>query len=342
MGSAPEGTPTPAEEVAILTSPPSTDTPTPSDTVTPTIRATSSPTASPTNTPMPTRTITPTPPNTPTPTPAPTEMPIPPADTSTPTPTYTPEPLTETPTPSPTYTPTPIPPTATSKPVAESGLGLTWGAVVDAPGGIVTMRSGPGDECDKIHDLPDGTLLEVMRRVHYKDDWIKVAANPDTDERIEGYVNIASGLIKVNIDLGAVPPIYEFGPRLLEPRPSAHFALEDLITFTWEDYGVLEENQYYSLIVFRDDLSEEEACYHSQHKVSQVVLRPKDYGGCTPGIYYWGVSVATKLSSGAAGEPIWRDDSERDHRSIVGFAVVPPDAGDSGDSGDEGEGEFHP
>jgi uncharacterized protein YraI len=216
-------------------------------------------------------------------------------------------------------------------------------ALVIASGGVVPLRSGPGDNYDLICTLPDDTPLDVLRRVHNKDNWIKVAVNPDSDERMEGYVTTAAGLIKVNVDLDDVPPIYEFGPKLYEPKPSVQRALEEPITFKWQDYGVLEEQQYYSLIVYRSDLSEKDACYHDQHKAPEVLIKPEDYDGCTPGVYYWGVGVATKILGedgkpmlGEDGGPIWRDDSERDHRRIIGLGVPPPDTheGDTQDSGE--------
>jgi uncharacterized protein YraI len=220
-------------------------------------------------------------------------------------------------------------------------------AVVMAPGSVVLLRSYPGDDYGVIHTLPDGTALQVLRRVYNKDNWIKVAVNPGSEERIEGYVTTASGLIKVNVDLNDVPPIYEFGPTLLKPEPSVQRALEEPITFKWQDYGVLEEHQYYSLILYRDDLSEKDACYHDQYKVPEALIKPEDYDGCTPGVYYWGVGIATKILGedgkpmlGEDGRLIWRDDSERDHRRVIGLSVPPPESHAGDDSGDIGEGKF--
>jgi hypothetical protein len=221
---------------------------------------------------------------------------------------------------------------------------------VDANGGLVALYSGPeypneDNNYELLRTLPDGTALDVLRRVHNKDSWIKIAVNPDSPERVEGYVNIISGLIDVNMDLKDVPSMYEFGPPLLMPQESVQRALDGLTKFKWEDYGVLEEHQYYSLIVYRTDLSEKQSCYHDQHKVSEVVLKLEDYEMCTPGVYYWGVGVATEILGEDGkpildddGNPIWRDDSERDHRRLIGLDVPPPDTEDKGEG--EGEGGF--
>jgi uncharacterized protein YraI len=196
-------------------------------------------------------------------------------------------------------------------------------AVVIAPDSAVPLRSGPGDNYDLICSLPHGTTLDVLRRVHNKDNWIKVAVNPDSDERIEGYVTTAPELIKVNVDLNDVPPIYEFGPKLREPERFAQRAVDELITFKWQDYGPLEEFQDYSLILVRDGLSDEGACYHWQPKEPEVSFRPKDYG-CTAGAYHWGVSIATDLSGGNKTE--WRKDSEFNERNPIGIGMPYPNA----------------
>lgn len=197
----------------------------------------------------------------------------------------------------------------------------------------MALRSGPGDSYDSIRTLPYGTTLDVERLVHNKADWIKVAVNPGTAEHVEGYVNIASGLIKVNADLGDVPPIYEYGPGLLEPIRFANYAVEDNITFKWKDYVVLEEHQYYSIILVHDDLSDEKACYHWQTKETEVSFRPKDHN-CTAGGYHWGVSIATDLSGGERTD--WRRDSEFNERNPIGIGMPHPDT-PTGDEQDPGE-----
>jgi len=355
IGPTPE-IPTPTGELAMAASPTSTDAPTPvpDDTVTPTISATSSPTALPTHTPTPSKTTTPTstPPDTPTLTPVATDTPVPATHTSTPKSTDTPRPPTATPTTtSPTSTPipptktptlsptsTPIPATATPEPVAESGLGPTWGAVVDVPGGLVTIRSGPGDEYDKIHDLPDGTLLEVMRTVHNKPDWIKVVVNPDTEEPIKGYVNIASGLVKLNTPLENVPPIYEFGPKLHEPKPGAVYSPEDVTWwFSWETFD-LKPAQYYSFRLVLDVEPEATPCIHTQVKDPEVYLNPDDQD-CPRGAYYWTVVLATDLSGGHKSE--WREDSEFSLKNHFGIGMPHPNV-PSADGGDDGTGSLPP
>ena len=226
-------------------------------------------------------------------------------------------------------------PTATSTPKSD--------AVVAASGNVVLLRSGPGPDYESLATLSAGTALDVLRWVHNKEEWIKVAANPDSGERIEGYVNIASGYIKVNVDLKDFPPIYEYGPALYEPERFESRGTRDFITFKWqEDYAVLEEHQYYSLILVRDDLEDEDACYHWQTKETEMTVRPEDYG-CGGGAYHWGVGIATDLAEGTGNERVWRDDSERDERFPLGLDIPHPDAPSDGggggdDKGDAGEG----
>lgn len=214
-------------------------------------------------------------------------------------------------------------------------------AVVIAPGGVLPLLSGPEDNYDLIHTLTDGTVLDVLRRVYYKETWIKVAVNPDSNARAEGYVDIASGLIEVNVDLDDLPPIYEFGPPLLVPEKPVQRAIDGLVEFEWQDSVVLEEHQYYSLRIYLHDHSLKDACYHDQHKVSEVLIRPEDYDKCTPGLYYWEVGIATKILGedsnpilGEDGNPIWRDDSERDHRRLIDLDMPPPTDEDGEDGGE--------
>ena len=154
--------------------------------------------------------------------------------------------------------------------------------------------------------------------MHNKPDWIKVAVNPDSGERIKGYVNIASGLITLNAPLENVSPIYEFGPKLLEPIRFASYSVEDAITFKWQDYVSLEEDQHYSVILVRDDNSDEESCYHWQTKETEVSFTPEDHD-CTDGAYHWGVSIATDLSGGEKTH--WRSDSEFNERNPLGLGI---------------------
>jgi hypothetical protein len=298
----------------VAVEPSATDTSTPTPTQTPTPTNTTTPTkvistSTPTDTPLPTYT--------PTPTSSPTNSPPP---TDTPTVTATPAP-TETPIPTPTYAPTPI----------------AADAVVAASSNVVLLRSGPGPDYESLATLSAGTALDVLRWVHHKEEWIKVAVNPDSGERIEGYVNIASGYLEINVDLKDLPPIYEFGPAPFEPKRFETRAIGDFITFKWQDYGVLEEHQYYSLILVRDDLEDEDACYHWQTKETEVVIRPEDYE-CGGGAYHWGVGIATDLTQGIGNEREWRDDSERDERSPLGLGIPHPDAPADGSGGDGGEG----
>jgi cell division septation protein DedD len=259
--------------------------------------------------PTPTPTWTSTPTSTPTPTPTPTYTPTPTA-----TPSHTPTP-TDTPTVTPTSTPAPVPPEA---------------MVIAA--NSVELRSGPALGYNLVGTLHKGDILDIQRRVFGKDDWLKVSVSQDSGRVITGWVQIASGAIKVNVDLHKIPPMYEFGPKLFEPMQSAQRALEEPTKFTWEDYGKLEDNQRYSLIIYRTDLSPKDACYHDQFEIPQALIKLKDFDRCTPGIYYWGVGVATKMLGedgkqilGEDGNPLWYDDSEMDHRRLIGLDVKPPD-----------------
>jgi hypothetical protein len=248
----------------------------------------------PTPTSTPTVTDTPTPTSTPIPTSTPTNT-LTPTSTSTATPTQTPTPV---------DTPTPIPTPPQARVVAANGL---------------ESRSGPGADYGVIDTLPNGTPLDVLRRVVDKDDWIKVSVGPDSDDSIKGYVHIAPGSIKINVKLNDIPLMYEFGPKLYEPEPFADRPVDEMITFKWQDYGPLEEHQYYSIILVLDGLSDEHSCYHGQTKEPGVSFKPEDYG-CIRGDYHWGVSIATNLACGR-GEPNWRDDSERDERNPIGIGI---------------------
>jgi hypothetical protein len=272
-----------------------------------------------------------------TPTLAPTNTP-PPTDTPIPTETFT-----ATPTPTATQTPPPTnTPTITSTPTRVSPPTPIPEAIVAAPAGVVILRSGPGNEYSQVASLPNGTKLDVLRWVIGKKEWLKVVANSGSVEAIEGYVNTASNLIRVNVDLDEIPPIYEFGPALLEPKRYESRAVEALITFKWQDYGSLAAEQVYSIILVRDDLSDADACYHWQTKAPEVAFKPADYN-CTPGDYTWGVGIATKLGLTAEGETIWRDDSQFDERYPIGIGV--PHSGkprDNTSNGGEDDGNFRP
>lgn len=332
--------------------------PTPIPTVTPTIA--SNPIAiplPPTDTPLP-------PSSTATEAPTPTDTPTLVPTTSTPTNTPTPPTPTDTPTLTPTYTPTPTPtntltPTAaftpTLTPTPSATPSIPSNAVVTAANGI-ELLCGPGtkpnstDKYDLITIVPQGTALDVLRRVFGKDDWIKVGVKRDSidivnvncpgrtsifsesGDRVEGWVPL--GVIKINVEkLSNAPPMYEFGPHLLNPEPFAQRALDETVTFTWQDYGPLAEHQIYSLLLVRDDLPDEQSCYHWQTTVPEISFKPKDYD-CTPGDYHWRVGLATDLSKGVGDERIWQDDSEFDERSPIGIGQPhsrkPEDSGNGG------------
>ena len=200
------------------------------------------------------------------------------------------------------------------------------------------MWSGPGEEYDIIHDLPNGTLLEFMRRVHNKTGWIKVAANPDAEDRIEGYVSAASGLIKLNVPLEDVPPIYEFGPKLIEPKPGAVYSPDDVTWwFSWERFD-LKPAQYYSFRLVLDVETEAIPCIHTQVKNPEVYFDPADHN-CPRGAYYWSVVLATDLSGGHKSE--WREDSEFSHKNHFGIGMPHPNPPPT-DDGDDGTGSLPP
>jgi hypothetical protein len=280
----------------------------------------------PTPTPTPTWTGTPTS----TPTPTPTHTPTPTA-----TPSHTPTP-TDTPTATPTFTPTPIPPDA----------------IVIAANGV-ELRSGPSltePNYGLVETLHKGDILDVQRCAFGKDDWIQVSVNKDSGGVITGWVHLDPEAVKLNVNLNDFPPMYEYGPTLIKPMPSEQRALEEPTMFMWQDYGKLEDNQRYSLIIYRTDLAPKDSCYHNQFEIPQALIKLKDFDRCTPGIYYWGVGVATKILDengkqvvGEDGNLLWRDDSERDHQNIIGLGVPPPrPKGGGGDSKDSGEIPFIP
>jgi len=313
-----ESTPTPTEETVVAAiSPTSVPTHTPTEPPTPTNSATPTPTATPTatNSPVP-------PTNTPSPTL--TDTPVPPTDTLAP-PTDTPAPTAAA---TSTVTPSPIlPPTEP-----------TFDAVVTAANSI-ELYAGPQTgivDYDKVATLRNGTFLNIQRRLVNNDDWIKVSAESGS-EIIEGWVNIGSGNVEISANLDDFPPMYEFGPRLLSPIKFESRAVDGIIEFAWEGISSpLEEYQNYSLILVRDDLSDEEACYHWQTKETKVTFVPEEYG-CTPGAYHWGVGIATDLTKGEGNERKWRDDSERDERNPIGLGIPHPEEPDDG-GGDSGGG----
>ena len=199
-------------------------------------------------------------------------------------------------------------------------------------GGIVPLRSGPGDSYDPILTLPDGTALVVLRRVYNKDNWIKVAVNPGSLERIEGYVNIASGLIRLNVPLGDIPLIYEFGPKLYEPKQGTVYSPEDIVWwFTWERFD-LKPDQYYSFRLIPDFGLEAIPCIHTQIQNPggqtqninpEVHINPADHN-CQRGAYYWTVVIASDLSGGNKSK--WREDSEFNHKNYFGIGMPHPNA----------------
>jgi hypothetical protein len=227
--------------------------------------------------------------------------------------------------------------TAEAQEAASFPAGPTPDAAVAAPNGVVILRSGPGPDYDQVASLSNGTRLNVQRRVSGKADWIKVEINAGSTDSLAGYVNLASDLIRVNVSLDDLPLIYEFGPALYEPPRFETRAVEALITFKWQDYGELAADQFYSIILVRDDLSDAESCFHWQTKEPEVAFKPANYG-CTPGDYHWGVGLATKIGE-KDGEIIWRDDSEFDERSPIGIGVPHsgrPSNGDDGGGGGHG------
>ncbi|MCL4295188.1 MAG: hypothetical protein KJ077_05650 [Anaerolineae bacterium] len=225
------------------------------------------------------------------------------------------------------------------------------------PNGL-ELLCGPGTRYDLITVIPQGTPLEILRRVIGKDDWIKVGVKRDSvdianvncsgrtsifsesGDNVEGWVPL--GAIQVNVDLTNISPMYEFGPHLLVPEPFASRAFDESVTFTWQDYGPLAENQIYSLLLVRDDLSDDQSCYHWQTDVPEISFKPEDFD-CTAGDYHWRVGLATNLDPQGA-EPVWRDDSEFDERNPIGIGTIHKDTPKSSgsDKGDPGEGSFDP
>lgn len=284
-------------------------------------------------------TLTPTPTHTriPTssPTPTPNRVSLPPIET--PTPTDTSVPPTDNPTPTdtlawPTDTPTPVPPpTAIPIPVDAVAAAINGVELLCGPG----TKPNSTDKYDLITVVPQGTGLDVLRRVVGKEDWIKVGVErnsvdianvscpgstsvfSESGDNVEGWVLL--GAIEVNIELSNISSMYEFGPHLLNPEPFAQRSIEDIITFTWQDYGSLAENQIYSLMIVRDGLPDAESCYHWQTKTPEMMLKFKDFENCTRGDYHWSVGLATDLSGGIGDTRNWRDDSEFDERNPIGI-----------------------
>lgn len=323
--------------------PPDSETPTVTiaivnKTDTPTITPTDTPTAKPIQPSteiIPTFTPTTTPTNTPTETPTATA-------TSTATPTHTPT-ATSTYTSTPTETPTEEP-TTEIEPTVELPQP---DAMVSAPTGLVSLRSGPGENYDVITTLPNNISLKILRRVYNKENWLKVEVNPDSSEQIVGYIEkTASGFIEVNIDLDNIPLMYEFGPMPNEPKRFETLALNDPKTFTWNPAPLpLEKDQYYSVILIQDQWSDEDACFHWQTKDTMMVIRPGE-SDCNIAAFNWGVGIATKLFAedgitpltDESGRQVWRDDSEFDERIPIGIGIphphrTPETGGSGGNSG---------
>jgi hypothetical protein len=208
--------------------------------------------------------------------------------------------------------------------------------VIDPNG--VELRKGPNkDNYGLIDTLPQGTSLNNLRPVVRNEAWMQaMAAKLDVSEPITGYVTTAPGSVQLNVQLDDFPPIYEFGPAPLEPKWGETRSTGETITFKWqEDYAELEEHQFYSLILVRDDLEDKDACFHWQTKETEMVVKPEDYG-CGGGAYHWGVGIATDLAEGAGNGPDWRDDSERDERFPLGLDIPHPDRPEGGGGGGEG------
>ncbi len=232
---------------------------------------------------------------------------------------------------------------------AEANIPTPEAVVISANG--LELRDGPGtdDSYHPITTLPKGTALTVLRPVVNKPDWIKVLANLESTRIVTGYVITAPESIQINVDLADIPPIFEYGPHLIDPKPFEQRANDHFITFKWENKG-LQEGQCYSLIIYRTDLSPGEACFHYQYEEmpgeeAVVDVSPIKHS-CTPGEYYWGVGIATpKLDTSVGpcegvpwGAENWRDDSERDERNIIGLSVVPRDKPSDGGEGGGGGG----
>lgn len=207
----------------------------------------------------------------------------------------------------------------TSSPIDTPTPRLPEAIVIAADG--INLRSGPGTQHEIIALLPNNTRVDVLRRVVGKNDWIKVRADLASDETIEGYVSTEAASIKINVNLENIPLIYEYGPRLLEPLPFESRVLNyptgETIRFAWEDYP-LKDNQYYSLVVVRDDVTDEQACIHVQTKEPETFLALD----CPPGAYHWSVGIAANLSAGSNLE--WREDLEFSQRSPFGIDVAHP------------------
>lgn len=213
-------------------------------------------------------------------------------------------------------------------------------AIVIATNGV-ELRDGPATDNDYYHTiatLPKGTALTVLRPVVNKPDWIKISANLESTATITGYVMTAPEFIQINVDLGDIPPMYEFGPILFEPKPWTTYPVGETVRFIWEEFP-LEPDQIYSIIVLRDDFPPEKACIHIQAKMPEVFLTLD----CPAGSYHWLVLVATKLPEGSESQ--WREDSERNHISYFGIGEphknAPSDGGNGGSGGADGSGTGH-
>ena len=285
--------------------------------------------------PSPTHTATMPPPSTPTPSPSDTPTSSPTATSlpsETPTPTVTPTTtLTPTATDTATIPATSIPsPTATlislepSDPLAD--------AVITLNNGFVSLRRGPGPDYEVVGTLRKGDKLEVQQRLFDNDDWLKVSVNSDSGEGVTGWVTTDSTVVDINVELADVPPMYEFGPHLLTPKPFESRGVDGLIEFQWEAPPYpLTEYQYYSLLLVRDDLSPADACFHWQTKEPSLSLTP-DNEGCTAGAYNWRVGIATDLNGGV-GERNWRDDTEFDEANPIGIGIPHPGRPSGGGGG---------
>ncbi|MCB0168267.1 MAG: hypothetical protein KDI79_28830 [Anaerolineae bacterium] len=289
---------------------------TPTPTETPLIVAVITSPSTPSPTKSPSRTLTPTSTN------APTLEPDPPTPTFTPTASPSPSPIP----PTPTETPILLPPTSTPVPAD---------AIVNATDGL-QLHVGPGEAYDVKATLSPGTPLEILQRVVNNDNWLKVLTTSPPGQIIDGFVAINSDAVAINVDLNEIPPIYEYGPKLLEPERFKDYPVEANITFTWNGYP-LAEHQFYSIILVRDDLTDGEACFHWQATEPVITIKPEDYG-CTPGAYHWGVGIATDLTAGVGDKRIWRDDSASDERNPIGLGIPHPDRPTNDNNGDSGPG----
>jgi uncharacterized protein YraI len=215
-------------------------------------------------------------------------------------------------------------------------------AVVVAENGL-NLRSGPGINYDVISYLSTDTVLEIWGRDASKR-WIQVSP---VDSLTTGWVSANYVAIETNltsIPVVEVPPLpspsptytptsaveykYESGPRLFEPRPFASVPIGEAVRFSWEEFP-LDEYEYYSIRVLRDDFAPENACIHFQTRDPEVILELN----CPAGAYTWSVAIALDLSEGNRLE--WQENSRKNELNPLGIGMPHPGRPSDGGS-DEG------